>query len=580
MSRLRTLWAFLSEHSLLIAISFLLAFIPLYPKLPLFDIIPGYIVRVRLEDFFVLTVFLIWLWQVWKGKIAWKSRLSYGVLAYIVVGLLSSLSAMFITQTVPLSTVHIGKTVLHYIRYIEYFTLLFIAASAIKTRLHLKIVLGVLVITVLAISFYGYGQRHWYWPVYSTMNREFSKGMRLYLTEHARVQSTFGGHYDLSAYLVVVLPALLAGWYWIRRRWIRVIFLISLFAGTWLLIMAGSRSSFGSFVFGVLAVVALTMYRRHSRWLVRVGATLGHGALVLVVLGIMMISFGADMYDRFLQTLEGYPTIHKVYHTSNAWRIKVTGETMDLLLGKKFSQQLSDISKAQKPDNALSLSEAEELLASRILVKSDQQPSPVLPNDVYEEIPDLVTIATTSAEGNIEYIQVERPRVFSDAAMQFGLSAAIRYDTLWPRAIAGFKTNPILGTGYGTLTKEGVGVFTEADSTDNNFLRTLGETGLLGFITFYGVVGYVTFVAWRLYARSTDRLLQIFAVGFIAGTAGLLINAMLIDVFAASKVAFTYWALAGVVIAADRLHQMNKLPTSLTKQPKKQTVKKQKRKSV
>ena len=49
------------------------------------------------------------------------------------------------------------------------------------------------------------------------MNREFSKGMRLYLSEYARVQSTFAGHYDLGAYLVVVLPLALAGLFGLRE---------------------------------------------------------------------------------------------------------------------------------------------------------------------------------------------------------------------------------------------------------------------------------------------------------------------------------------------------------------------------
>ncbi len=40
-----------------------------------------------------------------------------------------------------------------------------------------------------------------------------------------------------------------------------------------------------------------------------------------------------------------------------------------------------------------------------------------------------------------------------------------------------------------------------------------------------------------------------FAVGFIGGTTGLLVNAFYIDVFAASKVAYTYWIVVGILTA-------------------------------
>ena len=57
----------------------------------------------------------------------------------------------------------------------------------------------------MCVAVYGFGQKYLYWPAFSTMNREFSKGWVLYLTEHARVLSTFGGHYDLAAFIMMVL---------------------------------------------------------------------------------------------------------------------------------------------------------------------------------------------------------------------------------------------------------------------------------------------------------------------------------------------------------------------------------------
>src|SRR3990167_11114907 len=78
----------------------LLVFIPLYPKIPLADVLPGYIVRLRLDDLLVAFAFLIWLIWLIRRKITLKGNpLLVPMLAYILVGFISSLSAIFITKT-------------------------------------------------------------------------------------------------------------------------------------------------------------------------------------------------------------------------------------------------------------------------------------------------------------------------------------------------------------------------------------------------------------------------------------------------------------------------------------------------
>ncbi|HAU99199.1 MAG TPA: hypothetical protein DCW55_03135 [Candidatus Pacebacteria bacterium] len=184
-----------------------------------------------------------------------------------------------------------------------------------------------------------------------------------------------------------------------------------------------------------------------------------------------------------------------------------------------------------------------------VIVSSDTQPTPVkpadLPPDVFEDIPDAI-ISTKSAEG--KDIEIIIPRVFSENAHRLGLSAAIRLDTLWPFAIRGFLRNPLFGSGYSTLTKYTIEQFTEAESTDNDFLRTLGETGLLGFITFYGVFVVLNKNLLRLSKHSADPFSRIIAIGMLSITAGLFVNAVYIDVFVSSKVIETYWALAAVCL--------------------------------
>src|SRR4030042_6123605 len=117
----------------------LLIVIPLYPKIPTADILPGYIVRIRLDDILVAVAFFIWIIWLLRKKISLKDNpLFIPICLYIIVGLLSSLSAIYLTKTVPNETLHIGKLFLHFLRRIEYFSVFFIFFSSIKSLTQVK----------------------------------------------------------------------------------------------------------------------------------------------------------------------------------------------------------------------------------------------------------------------------------------------------------------------------------------------------------------------------------------------------------------------------------------------------------
>lgn len=554
--KIRSILQWLDDHILLLLSSFLIAFIPLYPKLPLFEAIPGYIVRVRLEDILILVTMIIWFVQVVRKKIEWKTPLTFAIVLYAIVGLLSTASAVLFTKTIPAEMLHIGKSLLHYFRYLEYFCLLFVAYASIKTVKHLKIMLAIITITVVAITIYGFGQRFLYWPVYSTMNREFSKGIRLYLTEHARVQSTFGGHYDLAAYLVIVTPLLLSGFYLFKKRLLKWLMFIVFLAAYWLIIATASRTSYASFFLAIGTVIALSAIIVKKTLISRLFWALRQYLIIGIISIVMLINFGYSMYERLLQTLEAYPTVYKPYTEVVKQGVQVRTVVVDAFISQENLQKLSNTLRGLKnetpPENSLSVEEA------AVLVSSDTQPSTGVPSDVYVNVPTYETVATISAEGVVTETVVPKDRTYSETAQTHGLSFAIRLDTLWPRAIQGFYKNPLLGSGYATLTKETVGQFTEAESTDNNFLRTLGETGLLGFITFYGTVILAGFVAFKLFLKKNlDTIAYVFVVSYLAATVGILLNAVFIDVFASSKVAFSFWALTGILLAIQALYGQN-----------------------
>lgn len=587
----------LDEYLLFALACLLIVFVPLYPKIPLWSPIEQYIVRVRLEDFVILGASLVWLVQALRRKITWNVGFFWWVVAYAIVGAASTVSAVYVTQTVPLQPLHLGKTILHYFRYLEYFTLFFITFSSIKNRWQLKFILGLLAVTVVAIAAYGYGQKYYYWPVYSTMNREFSKGIRLYLTQYARVQSTFAGHYDMAAYMVAVLPLILALALKTAHTWAKRGLWLTFWLGSWLLILSASRMPFAAYLGGVGLVVLITALLQ-TNWSQRIRFALSRGTLTLLGILVLFYYFGADLSERLGHVVNANPTLASAAAQLTDWRRVVLSDEQVASLPLSPERLQEMLPKTDKqPANGVSTDQvaaqiAAELAATQEVASSkDQPPTPTgdngskplvsappifkapapthLPAGVYENIPDLVEVTTVDEQGEKVVKKVQRPRVYSECALEKELSLCIRLETLWPRALEGFLYNPFLGTGYATLTKEGIEIFTEADSTDNNYLRTLGETGAIGFIVFYGAIVYLLVKSFRR-IKDADWLVSSVAVGFIGGSIGLLLNAIYIDVFAASKVAQTYWSLAGLAMAAlyiTRRQKDEKLATLSPVQP-------------
>ncbi|MBI2617074.1 O-antigen ligase family protein [Candidatus Gottesmanbacteria bacterium] len=513
---MRKLLKWLDNNHLSLLAGFLLIFIPLYPKLPLFDVLPGYIVRVRLEDFFVSVTLILWLISLWRKKVELRGNpLAKPIALYLTIGLLSLISAVFIIRTVPFELLHIQKVILHFLRRIEYFSLFFVFYSSIKNTKTLKIYLGILIITSLAVAFYGFGQKYLYWPAFSTMNREFAKGWMLYLTQHARVLSTFGGHYDLAAFTMMVLILFWSLFFSIKHVLGKIALLGAIAAVFWTLILTASRTSFLAYIAGITMMFFFWMFRKGFFW------SMKRWIFVLLLSIFVMLSFG-DLSERFTKLL----------------KIEERLGGIKLLVLSPFGKP---------PDNrAVFLVNNPKDQLSQITSSSDQPPTPLRPSDVNEDFPLMIpTGGTLSAV----------PRTYSKTAFTYDLSTAIRFDALWPMAIAGFKKNPVLGSGYSTLNKTQFNQFTEAESTDNDYLRALGETGILGFLAFFSIQAIILFYLWRNIPIMKDPVLFAGAAGLGGIVAGLLVNAIYIDVYESSKVAFMYWAIVGIIVAGIRLLQ-------------------------
>ena len=162
-------------------------------------------------------------------------------------------------------------------------------------------------------------------------------------------------------------------------------------------------------------------------------------------------------------------------------------------------------------------------------------------------IQEQVYEATVSAGGKLSQNEFNKLMASLSANLRgvntivSDISFATRIQVEWPRAIEAFGKNPILGTGPSSIT----------EATDNDFLRWLGEIGLLGTTLFIIILfSLVKNIYGKIIKFSKEN--KLLALGFIFGLFALLINATYIDVFEASKVAYTFWLVAGIFTGYER----------------------------
>jgi len=475
----------IKENWLFWAVGFLLLFIPLYPKLPLMGV-SGTYVAIRLEDILVVLVVSLFALQLLLEQdfSLLKSPLVHLFALYFSIGLLSSLDAIFITKNV---LPHLAF--LHFLRRVEYISLLFVTYYSFKNIKQLKIYGCIVWLASFGVIIYGLGQKFLGWPVVSTMNEEFSRGLILQLTWWARVNSTFAGHYDLAAFMVLVLPLVVVALMIVKKWRVKLpIFLLGLFS-YYILLLTASRISFGAYLVGVSLVLFLA---KKKLWLVPF--------LTISILGMM---FAGDLGQRYAATF-------KIDLSFLSGQVKIRPPQI-----------------AQIPTVTPILTAAPPVSGT----KPGLLPTPT-PTATPTPIPEL-------KPG--EYPPIE------STELAVGRSTDIRLKVEWPRAIRAFLKNPLLGTGYSSITL----------ATDNDYLRMLGETGLLGALAFLAVVleiGRRFYLFWRRPGPSQEE--KLIVLGVMGAAVGYFLNATFIDVLEASKVAFFFWILIGAGLRVIGLHEL------------------------
>lgn len=448
-----------------IILAVLILFIPLYPKFPLFGV-SGTYVAIRLEDIIIGLFLVYWLFYQLKNHFPiLKNKIILVFIAYFIAISISALTAILIYQNTQTSII-----VLNTLRRFEYMSLFFITLEAIKNKKDFFYPYLFLLFTLIGIAVYGYGQKYFQFPVISTMNEEFSKGQLLQMNVWTRISSTFAGHYDLAAYLSLILIIIGTIAILIKNKLLKISSFILFFVGFNLLTLTASRVSI--FAFWGSLTLCLLLLRRYL-WIIPLSAMV-----------IFSIFNSKDLNQRLLATI----SLVKINKSSSS--------PLPIIIPTPTTA-------VPTPTKTLAL----------VSTTTQQKPTPT----IYHH-PAIEDVTPADLDAGV------------------ARSGEIRFNVEWPRAITAFRKNPLTGTGLGSITL----------ATDNDYLRSLGESGLVGFGTFAIIFLSFSIKTLPFLKKNTKKIEEQIPLILFSVMACALVNATFIDVFEASKVAYTIWIIMAI----------------------------------
>lgn len=426
----------------------------LLPKLSFIQVI-GTTTDIRIEDFLLAAIYLIWIAEKIFGKEKFHFTLVHKLMMLFIV--IASIGTIWgiINGTVQYHLLGI----LNILRRVEYFLMFFVAYDWLKPKRlfrYIEILIAYSVGTVLV----GLLQYINLLPMFPSWA---FPGRVLYYKQFSFLLSTFGGHYDFGGFLILIAPITIATFFLVKQMYTRLGLLLLIGLYYFSLVNSFSRSAYIGFMIGL--VVLFILIRKY----------------ILVLLPVL-------------------DTLRVAY-------LYFTGQF------SKYDYSITFTPASESP------SPSPSLIPSSTLHTHKPTPTPTLH-------------PITKPKLNVgEPLQLP-----SGGEVTLDPGGAVRV-VVWKNAWDHFLKSPLLGTGY---TSIGTG-------SDNQYLRTLAETGILGLGTFLIIVGTVLYKLYKGYKYFAEGTLEkMFIAALIAGIIGILCEAVLIDIFDSSKIAIFLWFLVGL----------------------------------
>jgi len=476
-------------------------FIPLFPKLP-FQIVNYTYIAIRFEDFFVAILYFVFFVQLLRRKVVLDRKYLVLFSLFWIAVFISFYLGFFVQKTVVIQTVGF----LNALRRIEYMFVFFIFASSIRSRKDFMFYFKLILSVILIVTVYGIGQKYAGWPAVQTMNPEYAKGYLLVLDSWARISSTFGGHYDLAAYLIFFMPIVLA--FTIKASpWFYVLYLFALSN----LVLTASRVSYGAYIVSVFPFLLL-----NRKWKLLL-------ITILATVGLTLLS--SNLTQR----------INRTFQTKQIFINKTTGQTTvprrlspdDLPTGdfipnkKNVEDSATDV--YTDGNTTINLS-SKDVLEAKFNIREQ----------IRDEAKKTGKVLTAAEEDALVEATFRNMKVVSAAIPD--ISVATRLQVEWPRAIRMFLKYPIFGGGPSSIT----------EATDGDYFRWIGEFGSVGTLAFLIILGSLFISIFKAALKKNEDSMIMW--GILAGFFGLLTNAVMIDIFEASKIAFIFWMVMGMVV--------------------------------
>ncbi len=248
MKKLLNLLKWIDDNLVHIAILFFIVAVSLLPKIPLKHIEYTYI-KLRIDDILPLIISSIFLLQFLRRKITLNTKFIVIFCLYWLAVFVSFLLGAYVKNTIAIE----GIGYLHSMRRIEYMVIFFIAASAVISEKRFRQYMNVYLTTIGLVALYGIGQKFLAFPSIQTMNPAYSDGRILFLNEYDRINSTFGGHFDLAGYLTFSIPIIIGFFLAYKHKRYIILYLLAFTA----LLYTAMRSAFGAYVLSIPAFLLI-----------------------------------------------------------------------------------------------------------------------------------------------------------------------------------------------------------------------------------------------------------------------------------------------------------------------------------